>query len=91
MVLAAALPPGSPLEAVLGPVAKRGAVMRSTEPWEHDVNNGYSSMLYDPAGPAGAKYRVYYSASDPGFGATPGYPRGLRICEISLRSATLTM
>ena len=34
-VLAGLLPPGSSGEAVLGPVRKIGAVMRSTEAWEH--------------------------------------------------------
>jgi len=37
-------------------------------PWELNVNNGYSSVLYDPQNPHGlGVYRAFYSAGDDGF------------------------
>ena len=39
------------------------------------VDNGYSSVLYDPDNSAGqGQYRAFYSAGDPGFPAVPGCP-----------------
>lgn len=66
----------SSLRTVLGPVRReRGPVMPCDLPWEHDVNNGYSSILYDPEDSLKlGVYRLYYSASDPGFDAPQGCP-----------------
>ena len=54
----------------IGPVTKyaRNPLFRGTKPYEHDINNGYSSVLYDPEDNLGkGRYRVFYSASDAGF------------------------
>jgi hypothetical protein len=47
-------------------------------PWEHDIDNGYSNVLYDSEDSFGlGKYRVYYSAGDKSFGgAIPGESSG---------------
>ena len=66
------------LEAALGPVQRGNGgepLFRPNEnPWETNIDNGYSSVLYDPADSFGlGRYRVYYSASVPGSGgAIPG-------------------
>ena len=59
------------LEAVPGQVWKRNQpVFTMDKPWETDVNNGYSSVLYDPDDSFGlGRFRAFYSASDGGFGA----------------------
>eukprot|EP01052_Picozoa_sp_SAG31_P043138 SAG31_NODE_7092_length_1791_cov_1.023050_2_plen_335_part_00 len=55
------------------------------KPWETNVNNGYSSVLFDPDNSLGlGVYRAFYSASDGGFGA-PDCPKG----ECGSGSATL--
>lgn len=68
------------LETVLGPVQKHPAspLFRPTEAWEHDVDNGFSSVLYDPTNSLGqGVYRVYYTAADDGFGqGIPGESKG---------------
>jgi len=66
---------------VPGPVLKRGMVFPANNkdghrPWEHDVNNGYSNVLYD-AEDVFTPFRAYYSAGDPSFGgAIPGESSG---------------
>jgi hypothetical protein len=66
------------LQPMLGPVQRgNGGVplFRPNEnPWEHDIDNGYSSVLFDPDDTFGlGRYRVYYSASVKGAGgAIPG-------------------
>ena len=66
-------------------IAKHSAnpLFRSTEEWEHNVNNGYSNVLYDEgdsvAGDTSSipPFRVYYSAGDAQFtGAIPGESAG---------------
>jgi hypothetical protein len=67
-------------EVFLGEVRKNptGPVFRATEPWEHSIDNGYSSVLYDETDQFGlGVYRVYYSASDKSFGGNiPGESSG---------------
>lgn len=60
----------SSLEAVPGQVKKHAQpVFTMEQPWEMDVNNGYSSVLYDPENSFGlGQFRAFYSASDGGFG-----------------------
>jgi hypothetical protein len=58
------------LEAALGPVQRGNGgepLFRPNEnPWETDIDNGYSSVLYDPDDSFGlGRYRVYYSVSLP--------------------------
>jgi hypothetical protein len=65
----------------IGHVVKDATInplFRGTNAWEHDIDNGYSSVLYDPHDELGVgKYRVYYSAGDPSFGgAIPGESTG---------------
>lgn len=59
--------------ALPGAVTKRPEpLFRGTEPWEHDINNGYSSLLY-----ADGQYKLYYSAGDKSFGGSiPGESSG---------------
>ncbi len=77
---AAARPPPPPPRVVLGTLRKhpRNPLFRGTRAWEHNINNGYSSVLYDPDDAVGeGRYRVYYSAADPSFGgAIPGESSG---------------
>jgi len=67
----------STLDIGIGALKKlKEPLFRGTERWERNIDNGYSSVLYDPAadGPA---YRVYYSASDSQFsGDIPGESAG---------------
>ena len=53
-------------------------LFRGTNAWEHNIDNGYSSVLYDGNDTFGlGKYRVYYVASDPSFGGSiPGESSG---------------
>ena len=57
------------LEAVPGQVQKRERpVFEMDKPWETNVNNGYSSVLFDPHDTFGqGRFRAFYSASDDGF------------------------
>lgn len=72
--------PPSTLVPTLGPVEKHPAspLFTGTEPWESEINNGYSSILYDPKDTFGlGRYRVYYSALDKAFhGSIPGESSG---------------
>ena len=65
---------------VVGPVEKHSAspLFTGTEEWEHNIDNGYSSVLYDPQDKFGlGKYRAYYSAGDDHFGGSiPGESQG---------------
>jgi hypothetical protein len=67
------------LRVAVGEVAKHdGALFTGTAEWEHDINNGYSSVLYDRSDEFGlGAYRVYYSAGDKSFsGSIPGESSG---------------
>ena len=69
------------LEVVVGSVVKAlqgNPLFRGTNEWEHNIDNGYSSVLYDANDTFGlGKYRVYYTAADPSFGgAIPGESSG---------------
>ena len=64
---------GHTLEATLGPVQRGNGgqpLFRPNEnPWETNIDNGYSSVLYDPEDSFGlGRYRVYYSVSLPSDG-----------------------
>eukprot|EP01047_Picozoa_sp_COSAG01_P072252 COSAG01_NODE_11441_length_1934_cov_0.863215_2_plen_209_part_00 len=69
-----------------GEVRKRSEpVFMMDKPWETNVNNGYSSVLYDPEDAFGlGRFRAFYSASDGGFGAADCPPG-----ECGAGSATL--
>jgi hypothetical protein len=77
---------GGGVEAVPGEVRKRSEpVFMMDKPWETNVNNGYSSVLYDPEDAFGlGRFRAFYSASDGGFGAADCPPG-----ECGAGSATL--
>ena len=65
------------LTATLGPVEKPDAnpLFRGTEIWEHSIDNGYPTVLFDPLNSTGQGiYRVYYNAVDDGFPPAPGCP-----------------
>ena len=70
----------SSLVATYGAVHKHPSnpLFTGTREWEHDINNGYSSILHDAHDSLGlGSYRVYYSAGDPSFGgAIPGESSG---------------
>ena len=56
--------------AVPGTVERHPAnpLFTGTEPWEHNINNGYSNVIYDANNTlAHGAYRVYYTASDSAF------------------------
>ena len=54
------LSPG--LAPAIGTVQKHpGFLFNQTEPWEHDVNNGYPNVVYSPGDPHGT-YRIWYNS-----------------------------
>ena len=58
------------LEVALGPVQRGNGgepLFRPNQnPWETNIDNGYSSVLYDPEDSFGlGRYRAYYSVSSP--------------------------
>jgi hypothetical protein len=76
----AALSGATELSPVLGHVTKhpenplfRTSNAANGNAWEHDVNNGYSSVLYDANNSLGhGTYRAFYSAADSNFTESPG-------------------
>jgi hypothetical protein len=67
------------LAPAVGELHKHSAnpLFTGTNEWEHNINNGYSSVLYSGDDPAIAPYRVYYSAADSQFsGSIPGESAG---------------
>ena len=57
------LVPGGSLVPTLGTLSKSPAnpLIRGDNPWEHNIDNGYSNVLHDPEDSFGlGAYRVYY-------------------------------
>ena len=67
------------LAPAVGELHKHSAnpLFTGTNEWEHNINNGYSNVLFSGDDSAIAPYRVYYSAGDSQFsGSIPGESAG---------------